>query len=180
MRGSDASHGGRRDGSVREMKNVWRSYVGAIVLILPTTGCDSGHDAAPAVPSGSPSRSVVSRHPTVRATGRQTLVNHPRVVRGVVATLQEFLDAWVEDGLASASSRYLVHGERVTSNRGVPRLASGSVKSYQVTRRTELDVMLQLHFDGDSEAWGQGVNERFITAHRVQRGRYVLAFATAP
>ncbi|CAN5349408.1 hypothetical protein BH09ACT12_BH09ACT12_27210 [soil metagenome] len=102
-----------------------------------------------------------------------------------MATVRHYLRTWVTEGPTQAS-RFLVADQRTTSDRGAPRLAEGKVTSYRLhgwegPREFTLLVSMSLTFASNPLAWNRGVNERFVTAHRVgHRDGYELEFATSP
>jgi hypothetical protein len=116
-----------------------------------------------------------SRSAALRGTARREATVRARRL------IQAFLDAWAEDGYATALHRYLTREFRVVDDSGMPRLVSGRVTratlhSWTSNGRFTVEVDLDLHFRGDPMAWTNGVNTRFVT---VEAGRR-LTFATSP
>jgi hypothetical protein len=103
-----------------------------------------------------------------------------------LSALRGFLRAWQHRGLSQAGARYLEPGYRVPPGQGAPRLVSGRILSSHVVSRSSpgtltMEVLLDLRFRGDPGAWGQGRNDRFVTAHRSgPTGRVLLTLATSP
>ena len=103
-----------------------------------------------------------------------------------VAELQSYLDAWSTDGPASASQAYLTADQQVSNDADAPKLASGKVTKVAGAQpgpdgELTLHVILDMTFDGDPIAWGNGVNERFVTfTPRDAQIPYAMSFATSP
>lgn len=99
-------------------------------------------------------------------------------------TLRQYLHAWASEG-PSRASRYLVASQRITSDQGSPRISAGTVRSYRLdswrgSTEFTLSVSMDLAFSNGPMAWDRGVNDRFVTAHRVGDHRYLLELATSP
>ena len=102
-----------------------------------------------------------------------------------MTTLRAYLHAWVTEG-PSRASRYLVTSQRMTSDEGSPRISAGAVTSHRLDgwkgpKEFTLVVSMNLTFINNPQAWNRGMNDRFVTAHRVgQHHGYLLEFATSP
>ena len=134
--------------------------IGTVLTVTPAT---------PGTPSALPTADAAQRKAAVR-TG--------------VPVIRGFLDAYGRDGIIVAARRYLPADSQPDSAVGVPRLASGSVVSAEVSSwespdHFTLEVGLDLHFDGDPLAWDEGRNLRFVTFTRTD-GAFRLEFATSP
>jgi hypothetical protein len=103
----------------------------------------------------------------------------------VQAELRDFLDLWRAKGYAEASKAYLVLGEQADPSDDVPMLASGQVVKVNPDDWTSTDLFVvsvdfDLTFSGNTGAWGNGTNSRFVTATaRAGAIPYVLEFATS-
>ena len=145
----------------------------AMVLVA---GCSS---PTTSLPSGAPST-------TPSAAISTTDADHAAAYARVASELTDFLDMWKTKGAAEASKAYLAPDEPATSSDDVPMLASGRVVTLRPGQWTSaelfvVDVDLELTFTGDPVAWGNGVNERFVTATaRTGTIPYVLELATSP
>lgn len=119
--------------------------------------------------------------PRSASPGASTSTQQQRDAAAVARTVQAYLDEWAAHGPARAS-RYLVPGQRVGRDAGMPRLESGRVTAFELRRAKPLmiEVSMVLRFDGDTLAWDRGPNERFVTAVPDQTGGYLLEFATSP
>jgi hypothetical protein len=153
--------------------------------MVMTTGCSSEPQSAPADPTSPPSQSAAPTHSTPPDVVDASLPSHRRAVAKAVTALRDYLDEWVSHGSARAS-RYLVAGQRVSSDDGMPVLVSGTVDSAELYRwdgpsTFTMYVEMHLRFDGDAIVWNRGANARFVTAYRAgQHGRYLLELATGP
>ena len=136
----------------------------------------------------SPTTSLLSGAPstTASATASRTDADRTAAYSRVQSELTDFLDMWKTKGAAEASKAYLAPDEQATSSDDVPVLASGRVVTLRPGQWTSaelfvVDVDLELTFTGDPVAWGNGVNERFVTATaRTGTIPYVLELATSP
>jgi hypothetical protein len=153
----------------------------AVVTLVLVAGCSSpsatsaldGESMATATPSGRPSLSPSPEQ--------------EEAMSAAVRTLRQYLDEWVTDGAIRAGG-HLVESQRIPRDAGtlgVPRLTSGTVESvvlddWQSPRRFRLLVTVDLHFDGDTAAWNEGANERFVAACRTASGDYLLELSTGP
>jgi hypothetical protein len=142
-------------------------------LTAPITSPDHAVATAPKTPG------LPSAGPTA-ADGAQ----RKAVLRSGVERIQGFLDAYRRDGIVVAARKYLAADAQLTSAVGVPRLASGSVVSAEVSSwesadQFTLEVGLDLHFDGDAGSWNEGHNDRFVSFTRTD-GALRLDFATSP
>lgn len=147
----------------------------------PATGLSSSSVVPQATsPSNSPEPSSVvsSPDPNARLTSK--------VKQTSILQLTSFLNDWRTEGAFKAASKYLTGAMRPTSPSGLPVLVSGQVKSSKVVTLVSedqftVDVVLDLKFSGDSGAWGQGVNERFVTFTRTSpTSPYLMYLATSP
>jgi hypothetical protein len=74
----------------------------------------------------------------------------------------------------------------MTSDEGSPRISAGTVTSYRLyrwkgPREFTLSVSMNLQFTNNPMAWNRGMNDLFVTAHRVGHHHgYLLEFATSP
>jgi len=146
----------------------------AMVLVA---GCSS---PTTSLPSGAPSTTPSA------AISTTADADHAAAYARVASELTDFLDMWKTKGAAEASKAYLAPDEPATSSDDVPVLASGRVVTLRPGQWTSaelfvVDVDLELTFTGDPVAWGNGVNERFVTATaRTGTIPYVLELATSP
>jgi hypothetical protein len=140
----------------------------------------------------------LSQSSSSSATGASRIPTSPSLVPSVrgkkpsrpeilaaVKTLRRYLEAWVTEG-SSRASRYLVASQRTGSDQGSPHLEAGAVTSYRLDSwagpgRFTLLVSMELRFIGDAQGWNRGINDRFVTAHRLGNHRgYRLELATSP
>lgn len=131
-------------------------------------------------------RATVTSVPSTTTGVTATPSDGPVLVdpRGAERTLQAYLDEWARDGAVAAGRKYLVADQQATSNDATPRLTSGKVVSVDSVQQASGEVMLQvtldLKFAGDSGAWGEGANERFVRFTGRPSGIPELSFATSP
>ena len=130
------------------------------------------------IPSPEPSSVVSSPDPNARLTSK--------VKQTSILQLTSFLNDWRTEGLFKSASKYLAGDERPTpSASGLPVLVSGRVKSSEVVTLVSEDqftamVVLDLKFSGDSGAWGQGANSRYVTFTKTSpTSPYLMYFATS-
>ena len=136
----------------------------------------------------SPTTSLPSRAPSTTPSAAISTADadHAAAYARVQSELTDFLAVWKSKGYAEASKAYLAPDEQATSSHDVPVLASGRVVTLRPGQWTSaelfvVDVDLELTFTGDPVAWGNGVNERFVTATaRTGTIPYVLELATSP
>ena len=146
------------------------------VAMVLVAGCSS---PTTSLPSGAPSTTPSAAISTADA-------DHAAAYARVQSELTDFLAVWKSKGYAEASKAYLAPDEQATSSHDVPVLASGRVVTLRPGQWTSaelfvVDVDLELTFTGDPVAWGNGVNERFVTATaRTGTIPYVLELATSP
>mgnify|MGYP001410892111 CR=1 FL=1 len=161
---------------------VW--ILGSCTFMGLMAGCS---DAPPTAHAG-PATSETSVHPpTTSSASPPTTPETPKSAltkQEAVLEVQAYLDAWRTDGLAAANERYLVPDQHAAGETG-PRLAHGSVTKVAQTEVTPDGMVmlatLTLNFDGDSGAWGNGANDRWITfTWRGGSVPYVMSFATSP
>lgn len=81
--------------------------------------------------------------------------------------LQAYLDSWRIDGPAKASQAYLTPDQHITNDAEGAHLASGNVRVVRAVETTpngpRFKAKLELSFNGDPIAWGEGSNDRFVT-----------------
>lgn len=189
MRRESASHGMSKGMTVTLLRIVLIAAGLAAANVL-MAACTNSHPAAE--PSRAPSLSRASSAPTVAVTStspsRGPSRRAPRPSRqevlSAVSTVRQYLHAWVTEG-PSRASRYLVASQRTTSDQGAPRIGAGMVRSYRLDswkgpKEFTLYVSMDLTFTNDPMAWNRGINDRFVTAHRVRDHGYLLEFATSP
>jgi hypothetical protein len=150
-----------------------------VIAVSVTFGC-SGSGAQPAPPATSPPASS-STTPAGGATTGAGSVTRAAAIR----MLQAYLDSWRTDGLAIANRRYLVPDEQVANGADALVLAAGRVATVRSESPTAsglvLDVDLDLTFRGGTGAWGDGINERFVTfTPREGAVPFVMSLATSP
>lgn len=149
-----------------------------LVVVLALGACSNG--TPPVSATGASVTSTSSPGVGVTASNPPALVD-PRAAE---RALQAYLDEWAKDGAVAASRKYLVADQRATSNDVTPRLTSGKVVSVdsvqQASGEVLLQVMLDLKFAGDTGAWSEGVNERFVRFTGRPSGIHELSFATGP
>ena len=167
------------------MSRFSRCGAALAVTALLTAGCSTTEpEPAPVVGAraSTPAPTPVAARPP--APGPSSPAGK-RAVRATVDAVRHYLDTWVTDGPARAA-RSLYPRTRVTSDQGLPRLLSGSLESFEVSRwrgpdAFTLQVTLDLRFDGSPYAWQRGLNERFVTPHRQgEAGPYLLELASSP
>lgn len=145
-------------------------------------GCAQPSPAAPAQSPPSTPTTSPSTGPTSRGTG--ITMEEAAAYSKVQIELTDFLEAWRTKGYAEASKAYLAPDMQPTSADGALVLASGRVVNVIPDEWTSNDLFVvavdfDLTFTGNSGAWGQGLNSRFVTATaRTGPTPYVLDFAT--
>lgn len=154
-----------------------RIGVTTVAVATALTGCSADEPgAAPTSTAPRPSSSAPAA-----TTTAPTLTQVE-----AVAELQSYLAAWAADGPASASETYLVTDEQVDSDGDAPMLVTGKVVTVTGAQPTPdggltLQVTLDMTFDGNPMAWGNGSNERFVTfTPRSGEIPYAMSFATGP
>lgn len=150
------------------------SLCAGIVMSLGA-GCASA--SPPAATTGSSTTSQVVASATVDRSAAYAKVQ---------SELNDFLEMWRSQGYAAASAAYLVPGQQVRSGETAPTLVTGRVARAQPgdwipPSQLTVDADLDLTFQGNSGAWGNGVNSRIVSATaRSGAIPYVLEFATGP
>jgi hypothetical protein len=175
-------------------RRAFSTQVMSCVLALALlAGCSQPSPQAPLVTPSATPNSATSRtdapvtpsaSPSAATSGSD--VDRTTAYSRIKSELTDFLDAWKTKGYAEASKAYLGPEEQATSPDDVLVLASGRVVTLRPGQWTSaelfvVDVDLELTFTGDPVAWGNGVNERFVTATaRTGTIPYVLELATSP
>jgi hypothetical protein len=153
-----------------------------LVLLFAVAACGASEHRPP--------QSLGGPTPPVRTTGSAsesaTPAVRPALVRSACRRIEGFVDTWREHGYVDASRRYVVPGQQVESELGLPRIVAGSVDrcvlfSAESPDRFILEADLTLHLRGDPLAWNEGVNTRFVTATRSSAVvPFRLELATSP
>lgn len=109
------------------------------------------------------------------------------VYREAAAYLQSFLASWQMNGLYAAGQKYLDPAQRLPGQtQGNLMLIAGTVTRTQSGEWVSADHFtvqadLDLRFSGDTGAWGEGTNTRFVTFVRSSASApYQITFATSP
>lgn len=151
--------------------------VTALALAGALTGCSADK----------PGPDPTTTAPLASSSAPATTTTTPTLSQAdAVAELQSYLDAWAADGPASASKTYLATDQQVNNDADAPKLATGKVVTVTGAQPTPdggltLHVTLDMTFDGDPIAWGNGTNERFVTfTPRSDEVPYAMSFATSP
>jgi len=160
-----------------------RLAIAMVLAVAALAGCSGGDQPiapAPAIPGASPSGS-----PTQRAAQASPTAGRTPSLPEARAEVQAYLDSWRVDGPAISSQTYLVPDQQVTNDADGPHLASGRVTGVRDAQPApdgaRFPVTLELPFDGDPIAWGQGSNDRFVTfTWRGGNIPYAMSFATGP
>jgi hypothetical protein len=148
----------------------------SVVFGIALAGCSAHVDGPPtAAPA---TTTTASATPTSTASAAPTEAE-------ARTELQAYLDAWRTDGPASASRAYLTADQQVPDDADAPHLRSGKVTGVTDAEPTSdgqrFLATLELSFDGNPAAWGEGTNDRFVTfTPRAGAIPYEMAFATSP
>ena len=154
------------------MKVNWK-LVSAVATLLIISGCSQG-----SIPQATPSST-----PTKILTGS---MDHSAVYTEGAAYIQSYLTSWQKNGLYVANQKYLNPSMGSTPKKENPVLISGSVTSTQQYNWVSADnftvmVDLDLRFSGNSAAWGNGINTRFVTFVRSSASApYLMTFNSGP
>ena len=154
------------------IKVNWR-LVSSVATLLLISGCGQG--SRPLATS--------SLTPTVTPTAS---IDRNAVYAEGAAYIQSYLTSWQKNGLYVANQKYLNPSMGSTPKKGNPVLISGSVTSTQQYNWVSADnftvmVDLDLRFSGNSAAWGNGINTRFVTFVRSSASApYQMTLATGP
>jgi hypothetical protein len=110
-----------------------------------------------------------------------------RACGAAAKAVQAYLDEWRTSGAAVAARRHLAPGLQLPEGQVGPRLVEGRLlDTGRCHGNDTLNVItftarLDLHFEGDPMAWGEGENFRFITATRASEADpFRLDIATGP
>lgn len=113
--------------------------------------------------------------------------HHQADYQHALATVRAYLATWKSKGLRVANDQFLPPQYGPRPGPYGPRLLSGKVTGFQPVSWTSPDeftlvVDMDLRFPGTAQAWGQGVNTRFVTfakAPGTPTG-YRMTLATGP
>ena len=101
--------------------------------------------------------------------------------------LRAYLDEWRTSGAAVAARHHLTARLQLPEGQVGPRLIAGKLLDTDRCRAdASLNVItftahMELHFEGDPMAWGEGENVRFVTATRASEAApFRLDIATGP
>ncbi|MFI6515443.1 hypothetical protein ACIBF1_07780 [Spirillospora sp. NPDC050679] len=154
----------------------------AVPLALSATDPDA---PPPAVPGPTPtvSRSAPQPAPSHRPTPTRSPITPSLAAR----QLQAFLDSWRRDGMVIASRTYLAADQQAEPAEPADVLVLSKGRVAKVMSATPsadglvLHVELDLTFRGATGAWGNGVNERFVTfTPRTGAVPVAISLATSP
>lgn len=154
------------------MKVNWR-LVSAIATLLLISGCSQA----------SITRATPSSTPTITPTAS---IDRNAVYAEAAAYLQSFLASWQKNGAYAANQKYLAPSMGSTPRQGNPVLIAGTVTSTQSYNWVSADhftvmVDLDLRFSGNTAAWGNGINTRFVTFTRLSASApYLMTLASGP
>lgn len=172
----------RAEARMNRRTPAWRplaalAAVAAVCAAVPLTLSASGPHAPPPAVSGSAPQPAPLQRPT---PARSSITRS-----GAARELQAYLDSWRRDGLFSASRTYLVADEQATDKADMLVLSKGRVaKVWSATPSADglvLHVELDLTFRGNTGAWGNGTNERFVTfTPRAGAVPFAMSLATSP
>jgi len=136
--------------------------------------------ALAAVAGSLSSCSQTNPHPTHPAASSPVKQGKAEAYSAAMATVNDYLAAWHQQGGAQAAQQFMVPAERGPDP---ILLRSGKVVSYRPFRWVSQDdftlfVILDLHFVGFPGAWNSGSNGRFVTFTRqAGRSHYLMYFA---
>lgn len=145
----------------------------AVAALLLISGCSQG------------SRPLAASSSTPKITPTASIDRNAVYSEGA-AYIQSYLTSWQKNGLYVANQKYLNPSMGSTPKKGNPVLISGSVTSTQQYNWVSADnftvmVDLDLRFSGNSAAWGNGINTRFVTFVRSSASMpYRMTLATGP
>ncbi|MEO8458807.1 MAG: hypothetical protein ABI559_13470 [Chloroflexota bacterium] len=159
-----------------------RLLIASAIAALAFAACSSGGSSTTSTPTQAPASATISATPAT-VTLRP---GDPAVYGEGIARLQQYVDAWAR-GDKAFMNEIVGAEDDIQSGTATPQLRDGRITSYQPSSYTSayyftLLVGLELHFSsGDTAAWGEGTNSRFVTFDRSDASSpFTLTFATSP
>lgn len=161
------------------------------MLLAISVACGGNTTASPGpTPSQPASTAAQASSPTPTATRGPPPTLHPgdpAVYSDALDRVQQWLNAWMAGDTAAQSAMLEPESQQLGSTPRYSQPLSGEIADYQPYQHISDDdftllVDLQLHLPTANEsAWGEGVNNRFITFKRADASSpFLMRFATSP
>jgi hypothetical protein len=161
------------------------------LLSATAMGCSlTARDPSPSVTTGSSAPTIPGSNgsSSLSATASAS-EDRASAYAELESEITAFLEAWRDKGYATASQIYLVPNQQPQagdSGEPLPVLVAGRILTFRQLEWTSgtnivVNVDLDLEFKGYAGAWGNGKNNRFVSATaRTGAIPYILEFDSSP